>query len=219
MAASVIPKAHWFKSLHPVASTSNLSVHRRLERVVRAVLPLGHVSRPSPMPGRSLPPSLCMAQLPRIRTTDVPVGAQTAWLVAHGRVFQWRRADGRPARSALPCRWTVRGNRSFRKEERDREAEPPIGSALRALRVIASAELELDRQPSDLHELAHGHVDGDRPLAVLPVVGGLLAVSRGPFSSAGNVRDAIRTCATSGSGQSAIGATIGSSSSGLNGSI
>src|SRR5262245_64811071 len=76
-----------------------------------------------------------------------------------------------PARSALPCRWTVRGNRSFRKEERDREAEPPIGSALRALRVIASAELELDRQPSDLHELAHEHVDGHRPLAILPVVG------------------------------------------------
>ena len=62
---------------------------------------------------------------------------------------------------------------SLREQEGQREAEAPIGPTCRGIGIVAVAELHAKRLAADLEYLGHLEDDGNGPLAVLPVVGGL----------------------------------------------
>src|SRR6266568_9074089 len=61
----------------------------------------------------------------------------------------------------------------FREQERDGEAQAPVGSAAGAVGVILRAEAELYRLFANLQKLAHARAERHGPLMILPIVSGL----------------------------------------------
>ena len=69
--------------------------------------------------------------------------------------------------------WLVLESLMFRKKESHGEPEPPIRPAAGTIGVVASADLKLDWQLTDLQELAYHEVERHRPLVERPIVRGL----------------------------------------------
>ena len=81
----------------------------------------------------------------------------------------------------IPLVVLVDGMVSFGWEQwSDREAQPPVWTAGRSLRVIARAKLQAQRQASYFQDLRHHEIDRHCPMSVLPIVSGLCVDGKTP---------------------------------------
>ena len=81
-----------------------------------------------------------------------------------------------------------RGRLALGKKEGNSEAETPVRAIIRTIYVVANPCLELHGQLANFHELGNHQVQGNRPLAVFPVVSGLGIQREGgvPLSGVGD---------------------------------